>query len=306
MLSEKTSVLIISYNRPHDVLELLQSLSTQADLSLLEETLILNNASTESYEAVEVFISQHPELKVRYEHSKENLGVSRGRNKLMQEAKGTHLLVLDDDIVFDSPTDFANIASTPLDVYYQENNTAVITFRVLYHANRQPQITAFPHKQYEAKKDEQRFLTYYFTGCCHLLRKSALGKTGLYPTDFFYGMEEYDLSYRLIQHGYTLAYDNRITVLHKESPLGRQPNYKKLASQWVNKSKVAWRYLPVRYFVSTAAMWSLQYLKKAITHPGEFFSAWWRIVKIPFTEKRSKLNKTALQYLKRVNARLGY
>lgn len=306
MLPEKTSVLIISYNRPQDLLELLQSLSTQADLSLLEETLVLNNASTESYEAVEVFISQHPELKVRYVYSSENLGVSRGRNKLMQEAKGAYLLVLDDDIVFDNTTDFANIASTPLEVYYQENNTAVITFRVLYYETRQPQITAFPHKQYEAKKDEQRFLTYYFTGCCHLLRKSSLEKTGLYPTDFFYGMEEYDLSYRLIQHGYTLAYDNRVTVLHKESPLGRQPNYKKLASQWVNKSKVTWRYLPVYYFVSTAMMWSMQYLKKSLLHPGEFFRAWWRIVKVPFTEKKSRLSKNGMLYLRHVKARLWY
>lgn len=306
MMPGKTSLLIISYNRPHDLLELLESLSAQTDLSLLEETLVLNNASTESYASVEAFILHHPEIKVRYEYSKENLGVSRGRNKLMQEAKGRYLLVLDDDIVFDNPSGFAAIASTPGEDYYQEQNTAVITFRVLYHANRQPQVTAFPHKQYETRKNEARFLTYYFTGCCHLLSRPALDKTGVYPTDFFYGMEEYDLSYRLIQHGYSLAYDNRVTVLHKESPLGRQPGYEKLASQWVNKTKVAWRYLPAVYYFSTAFMWSLQYLKKAGSHPGTFFSSWWRILKIPFTEKRSLVDKKGMQYLREVQARLWY
>lgn len=305
-MKESISILIISYNRPQDLLELLGSLAAQSDLSQLEETLILNNASTESYASVEAFISAHPELKCRYILSTENLGVSRGRNKLMSEARGSHLLVLDDDIVFNSNNEFTKMAAVLDDDYYQQNSTSIITFRVLFHANGEPQVTAFPHKQYEQKKDEARFLTYYFTGCCHLLKKESLEKTGLYPVDFFYGMEEYDLSYRMIREGYTLAYDNSATVLHKESPLGRQPGYKKLASQWLNKSKVAWRYLPVAYFFSTSFLWSLQYLKNAYSHPGTFFSTWWKISKIPFTEKRKPVHQSGMDYLRSVNARLSY
>jgi GT2 family glycosyltransferase len=301
-----TSILIISYNRPNDLLELLQSLARQEDLSALEETLVLNNASTESYVAIQAFASAHPELKLRYISSTENLGVSRGRNRLMQEARGEYLLVLDDDIVFEATNSFAYMAHALDDEYYQSQRTAILTFRVLYFENRQPQVTAFPHKQFEKLKDEPRFLTYYFTGCCHLIRKSALAETGLYPTDFFYGMEEYDLSYRMIAKGYSLAYDAGATVLHKESPLGRQPNHQKLASQWVNKSKVAWRYLPARYFFSTAIAWSLQYLRQAFTRPADFLKGLGRIVQIPFKEKRQKLNTASLRYLRQVQARLWY
>jgi GT2 family glycosyltransferase len=232
--------------------------------------------------------------------------VSRGRNRLMQEARGEYLLVLDDDIVFEATNSFAYMAHALDDEYYQSQRTAILTFRVLYFENRQPQVTAFPHKQFEKLKDEPRFLTYYFTGCCHLIRKSALAETGLYPTDFFYGMEEYDLSYRMIAKGYSLAYDAGATVLHKESPLGRQPNHKKLASQWVNKSKVAWRYLPARYFFSTAIAWSLQYLRQAFTRPADFLKGLGRIVQIPFKEKRQKVNTASLRYLRQVQARLWY
>lgn len=301
-----TSILIISYNRPNDLLELLQSLARQQDLSALEETLVLNNASTESYVAIQAFASSHPELKLRYIPSTENLGVSRGRNRLMQEAKGEYLLVLDDDIVFEPGDSFAYMARALENEYYISQRTSILTFRVLYYDNRQPQITAFPHKRYEELKNKERFLTYYFTGCCHLIRRSALVETGHYPTDFFYGMEEYDLSYRMIAKGYSLAFDAGATVLHKESPLGRQPNHQKLASQWVNKSKVAWRYLPAMYFFSTAVAWGGQYLRKALTHPGIFVKSIGHILQIPFKEKRQKINAGGLQYLRQVQARLWY
>jgi hypothetical protein len=110
----------------------------------------------------------------------------------------------------------------------------------------------------------------------------------------------------MIAKGYSLAYDAGATVLHKESPLGRQPNHQKLASQWVNKSKVAWRYLPARYFFSTAIAWSLQYLRQAFTHPAGFLKGLGRIVQIPFKEKRQKVNTASLRYLRQVQARLWY
>ena len=105
------------------------------------------------------------------------------------------------------------------------------------------------------------FETYYYAGGAHAIRREALEKVGSYPTDFFYGMEEYDLSYRLLDAGYRIVYSDSIVMLHKESPLGRKPKSEKLREMWFNNAKVAWRYLPKKYFYSTACMWSLQYLK---------------------------------------------
>lgn len=138
------------------------------------------------------------------------------------------------------------------------------------------------------------------------MKRELIAKTGLYPTDFHYGMEEYELSYRALNAGYTLGYDNSVTVAHKESPLGRPPGYKKLQMQWINKSKVAWRYLPVKYFLTTALSWSFQYIRIAKGHWGTFFSSVWQILKIPFTEKRSVVSKSTLEYLRKVEARLKY
>lgn len=300
------SLLIITYNRPEDLLELLQSLRQQQDIHLLKEVLVLNNASTTSYATVEAFISQCPDIPFHYIASAENLGVSRGRNKLMQMAKGELLLVLDDDILFREPTDLLNMRTAWDKAFFRNAHTGALTFRVIYHETKQPQLTAFPHKKYDRYKDIPEFLTYYFTGCTHMLKRSLLEQTGYYPEDFFYGMEEYDLSYRMIANGHALGYDNSVTVEHKESPLGRQPHHQKLASQWVNKSKVAWRYLPRIYFFTTTIAWSFEYIKKIKGHPGTYFRALGKVLGIPFREKRKVKSGSIMPYLRKVHARLWY
>jgi GT2 family glycosyltransferase len=300
------SILIITYNRPDDLLDLLESIRIQKDCSCLEEVLILNNASTVSYAPVVEFIRQNPAIPVNYILSDENLGVSRGRNKLMDMATGDLLLVLDDDILFQDTGGLQKIAGVFDIPFFKEASTAAVTFRVLYYETKELQPTAFPHKQFEKYKNQLFFLTSYFTGCAHILRKKVLRETGLYPEDFFYGMEEYDLSYRIIKAGYSIGYDGHITFEHKESPKGRQPNHEKLASQWVNKSKVAWRYLPRVYYITTMLGWSLEYIRKAKGHWGVWFVSWGKVLRICFSEKRTPVGKKALDYLKKVKARLWY
>ncbi len=306
-MAKRISILIITYNRPADLLELLQNISEQKDFdAVIEEILLLNNASTDDYTPVTQFIKQHTELRIAYIDSPSNLGVARGRNRLLTHAKGDIILSLDDDMVFTQPDDLLRLSTLFEEPYFREAHTGVITFRVLYYDNRQVQITAFPHKKYDQYKDKPQFLTAYFAGGAHIMLREALNVTGLYPEDFHYGMEEYDLSYRLLNAGYTIGYDNKVTVLHKESPLGRQPSFKKLQMQWINKSKVAWRYLPFFYFATTALSWGIQYMKEAKGHWGAFFSAIGQILAIPFTEKTQRISGATLQYLKKVEARLKY
>ncbi len=304
MNQQTISISIISYNRPDDLLALLQSLSLQNGLdTCLFETLILNNASTVDYSTIEKYAFENPKLKINFINSQENLGVARGRNELMKVAKGDLLFEIDDDIVFvhpDSIIRLSNLFNKPL---FIEANTAMITTKVLYFDTKEVQMTAFPHKKPEKYLNRNQFLTSYFIGCSHILKRSILKETGLYPEDFHYGMEEYDLGYRILNAGYTIGYDNEVIVEHKESPFGRQANYKKLQMQWINKSKVAWRYLPFIYFLSTSLAWGVEYCRKAKGNWSAFFNSLISIAMIPFTEKRKVISKEALKFMKTVEAR---
>ncbi len=75
------SVIIITYNRPADLLELLTNLEVQQQRAeLLQEIIVVNNASTVSYEVVENYLAERPDFPVKLLNAPGNLGVAGGRN----------------------------------------------------------------------------------------------------------------------------------------------------------------------------------------------------------------------------------
>ena len=298
--------ILITYNRPDETLELLKNIAGLSEVGeLLEEIILVNNASTASYKEVEEYIAAHAGLPVQYHFSTENLGVARGRNLAIQKSKAPILIMLDDDAVLQNKDALINL----LKEYETVNTTspkAIVSFKVLYFDTLEMQVNAFPHKQFNRYKNKHFFETYYYAGGAHAIKREALEKVGSYPTDFFYGMEEYDLSYRLLNAGYSIVYSDSVVMLHKESPLGRKPKNEKLREMWVNKAKVAWRYLPKKYFYSTALMWAFQYLKITRFNISGFVEGWKEIFSISKKERRTPIDKETLAYLKKVKARLWY
>jgi GT2 family glycosyltransferase len=300
------SFIIITYNRPADMLELLKNIS-QLDKAgeLLQEVIIVNNASTTDYSQVKEYINSNPSVPFCYFDAPENLGVARGRNYALQKATGPILIMLDDDAVLQNKDCLVNLVKE-FEAPATQRPLAIVSFKVLYYDTLQMQVNALPHKRFSEYKDKPFFQTYYYAGGAHAIKREVIEKLGSYPNDFFYGMEEYDLSYRILDAGYSIVYSDKIVMLHKESPLGRKPKKEKLRMMWVNKSKVAYRYLPKRYFYSTSFMWSLQYLKITGFDIGGFFKGWREALRIPQTEKRSLISSATMNYLKKVKARLWY
>ncbi len=306
------SFMIITYNRPDDALDLAGNISRLDGLGeLVEEVIIVNNQSTVSYQPLEDFIAAHPAIPFRYVVAFENLGVSRGRNYAISLSRAPILFFLDDDALIRNNDALRYIVPIFGGTGASEADTVtrpvgIAAFKVYYASTLQLQENAFPHKRFAERKDWPHFDTAYFSGCAHAIRRTVLDEVGVYPETFFYGMEEYDLSYRVLDAGYSIRYDDRVSILHKESPAGRLMPRDKLRGMWVNKSKVAWKYLPLRYFFSTAFLWSLEYLKKSGWHPGGFLRGWGEVFRIPRTERRSPVGKACRAYLERVKARLSY
>lgn len=297
------AIIIITYNRPDDMLALAKNIvSLDHKEAFLEEVIIINNNSNKDYTPVKEFIENCTSVNFKYIESNENLGVSRGRNFAIQQAKAPLLLMLDDDCELAEK----NALLTIDHLFQLKPNTGLISIKVQYYQNGQMQVNAFPHKNFTKFKDKVSFETYYFAGGAHIVKKTVMDEVGLYPANFFYGMEEYDLSYKIINAGYTIEYNNGITMLHKESPEGRQPNKDKISGMWLNKSIVAYTYLPIGYYLSTAIMWSLFYLKKTNFDLLGFFKNWYAVFKIPSQNERKPISNNALQYLNKVEARLWY
>ncbi|HKC36828.1 MAG TPA: glycosyltransferase [Chitinophagaceae bacterium] len=305
------SFIIITYNRPGDALELLRNIAGLDDAeTLLQEIILVNNRSTASYTSVEEYIRSQPALPFKYIEAPDNLGVAKGRNFALRFATAPILILLDDDAVLQNKDALKQILlafeQQPAGREDLRRETAIISFKVLYYDNLEMQKNALPHKKYDKYKSLHTFYTYYYAGGAHAIKRAVLEQIGYYPADFFYGMEEYDLGYRLIDNDYSIQYNDRIVMLHKESPLGRKPTSEKLKMMWVNKSKVAWRHLPKVYFYSTALLWSFQYLRITGFNLTHYFRGWKAISAIPRTEERKKISKKSMAYLRKVEARLYY
>lgn len=304
---KQISIVIITYNRPEDVLLLLQNISEQNNAAhLLESVIIIDNDSGVSYDSVLAYIDKTPEIPFRYIRSEVNLGVAAGRNKAIMLAEAPIIVTIDDDAYFKFPNSLQQIVHLFASDYARNNKVGAFCFKVFYGSTGELQANAFPHKRFAQYKDKKQFLTYYFIGCGHAILKEVYDQTGLYPTDFFYGMEEYDLGYRILDAGYRIAYDDSVSIIHNESPTGRRPHAEKMQMLWVNKSKVAYRYLPFCYFVSTAIMWSLQFLKKTSGNSKLFLEGWKKIFRIPRTEKSRKIASSTLNYIREVHGRIWY
>lgn len=272
---------------------------------LLEEVIVVNNASTADYNALKEYITEHPEVPFRYLDAPENLGVARGRNFAIRQGHAPILIMLDDDAELRDPDSLYQL----MDAFKTANTdrpVAIVSFKVLYHSTGEMQQNAFPHKQFATYRDRSFLETSYYAGGAHAVTRSAIESVGLYPEDFFYGMEEYDLSYRLIEAGYAITYTDKVVMLHKESPLGRSPHRDKIRMMWVNKCTVAWRYLPLPYFISMAVMWSLEYLKQTGGDLSGWLNGWRAVATIPRKQQRTPIGASALAYLRRVRARLWY
>lgn len=301
------SFIVITYNRPNDMLELAKNIaSLNKAEELLQEVIIVNNASTEDYSLVEKYVSENKHIPFVYKNSIENLGVTKGRNSAIEFASGDYFIFLDDDAILQNDDALEKVIQSFNETNNSEREVAIVSFKVLYYNTLQLQVNALPHKKFEKYKNKNSFFTYYFAGGAHSIKASVLKEVGNLPEAFFYGMEEYDLSYRIIDQNFSIKYDSSIVMLHKESPLGRKPKWEKLKMMWVNKSIVAYTYLPRIYFYSTAFMWSFQFLKESNFNFYQFIKGWLAILKIPFITNRNLLSKKSLHYLDKVEARLWY
>jgi GT2 family glycosyltransferase len=212
------------------------------------------------------------------------------------------LVMLDDDAELENTN-----ALLAIEKVFNENPTiAIASFKVKYYSTMAMQVNAFPHKKFKEKQHLHHFETYYFAGGAHAIKKKAMEAVGGYPTDFFYGMEEYDLSYKLLDQGYKIIYTDQVVMLHKESPEGRSTRKEKTKMLWLNKTKVAWRYLPIFYFISTAVMWSIEYLRRTNFDWSGYFKGWAFIFQSIIKEDRKPLKKSTMEYLQKVEARLWY
>jgi GT2 family glycosyltransferase len=185
-----------------------------------------------------------------------NLGVTGGRNAGILAASGDILVFVDDDSLVEGEVGLYDRLAVRFD---EDPRLAAIAFRSWLREKDISDPTEFPHTDKTLSRDSE-FETFRFIGAGHALRKTALDETGLYPESFFYGMEEFELSFRLMKAGYRIVYDPSFTVTHMKTDNGRLVRKEVIERMYANKLFIAWRHLPLKEALLCAGAWAVKTL----------------------------------------------
>ncbi|MHC4622328.1 MAG: glycosyltransferase family 2 protein [Planctomycetota bacterium] len=237
------SFLIITHNRRDDLRRAVDAILEQNYRPI--EIIIVDNNSTDGTEhAVK---AGYNESFVKYVKLAENKGVAGARNVAIRKASGDIAITVDDDAVILGKDSIQKV----VDKFKSDEKIGALAFKIINYDSRQILPREFPHRDKTLDPDKE-FETTYFIGAGHAVRKQVYDRAGLYM-DSFYGMEELDLSYRILDAAYRIIYFPQVQVLHKRTGKGR------VANEWEhmiqNRIKMLYRNLPWRYAIVNAIFW---------------------------------------------------
>lgn len=226
------SVVVLTYNRRENLQELLDGLLALG--GSLREVIVVDNCSADG--TAEMVAAQYPGF--RCIRTSRNEGVS-ARNHGVAAATGDLVVTLDDDLLGLSPTHLAwltgQFADNPqlgaLNFHVVDFFTG-LTCNWVHHR---------PADQYQA-----RFLTYEITEGAVAVRRSAFLAIGGYCPEFFISHEGPDLAFRMMNAGFTVEYDGRVSLRHKHAQGSRDPwrfyYYDTRNHVWLAVRNMPWNY----------------------------------------------------------------
>jgi GT2 family glycosyltransferase len=244
----RISLIVVAFNRKDELVDCIAAAADQTRPP--DEIVVVDNGSTDGTHALFApgGVLDLPGL--RHVASAGNLGVAGGRNLGIRAATGDLLVFVDDDALLAPREALAAVERA----FEERGDVGVLAFKVVNHHTRTIRREEFPHAD-KGLDPTAEFETSYYVGAGHAIRASVFAACGLYPEDYFYGMEELDLSFRAIDRGFRIVYFPDAVVWHRKSPGGRVADGEKWVHCYRNRMAVAYKYLGRRHQAVAALVW---------------------------------------------------
>lgn len=222
-----------------------------------------------------------------------NKGVP-ARNDGAAAATGRYIVFVDDDAFLNPDGAF--------DVYqsaFERNpKVAIVTARHIDANSGETPRASFPHTDKTLPKDKP-FKTFRFQGNGFAMRRDAFAAIGPMSNEFFYGLEEIDYAFRVVDAGYEIWYEPGCWVVEHNDPGGRMAKRHVEEMRLTNKMIITYKYLPWMYVPFNMALFSAYVfcLNRGRINPIKSlwdFIAWAR----RHTDRRKPLGSAALSYIR--------
>lgn len=238
--SPRVSFIVVTYARAEWLLGALESIRRQTIDS--REIVVVVNGPDQRTE--EILRALGPEIRATIlDH---NCGVGGGRNAGITLAQGEILFFLDDDAELRD----LDTAVRLLTHFERDPELGVVGFLVINAAMGAIERRCLPFRNKRVPQGPTAAC--YFAGGACAIRRTVFDRVGLYDESLFYGGEELDLSYRLLEAGFRILFDPSVTVLHHAAGRGES-----LAPYFYarNRPWVALRHLPLLCCVTHIVGW---------------------------------------------------
>lgn len=246
-LALRVSFVLPTFNRRDVVLHSLEQICRCGMTPSEFEVLVIDNASTDG--TAEAVAGRFPSVRVLRQPG--NRGPC-AKNAALAVARGEYVIFLDDDS-FPAPGSVRRMIGH----FERDSGLGAAVFTITL-PNGSRECSAYPN---------------VCIGCGTGFRRQALRDVGGLPEDFFMAAEEYDLSLRLLDAGWSVELFDDLHVTHLKSSSSRFPaRIARLDAR--NNALLAMRYFPEQWRVSYALEWLDRY--RLLSIAGGFKSAFWR------------------------------
>jgi GT2 family glycosyltransferase len=204
----------------------------------------------------------------------ENVGVAAGRNAGVEACGGDVVLFLDDDGWYPDLRLAAHVAAR----FAADPALAVLSMQVV-DPDGGPGARWHVPRLRAGDPGRSSVVTTFLGGACAIRRSAFLAAGGL-PDLFFYGHEETDLAWRLIDRGYRLEYDAAARMCHHTLPNARHATFRRRDGR--NRVLLARRNLPWGFAAVYLADWTALTVVRERARPGRLrpwfagFAEGWR------------------------------
>lgn len=239
MTKKGLSIIIITFNRKHELLFTLDKLKKLKTKYNYEIIVIDQNSSdgTEEY-------FKNDRLDINYTKCEKNLGVAGGRNKGAQLAKYEYLIFIDDDAHF--------VDDNALDIIYdwmkKNEDTDIFAFQI---RDKISNLYNWPYPKTHLKKVNDKFFANKFIGCGHAIKKTFFELADGYSEDLFFWGEETELVLKSFSlNNRPVLYNGEIVITHRVTPIGRYKDGGRFFYQVRNRLYIIKNMYPVSFNLS--------------------------------------------------------
>ena len=189
-----------------------------------------------------------------------NLGIPGGRNAGASVATGEYILFLDDDAALANDDVLVN-AVKQMEV---NNKIAVLALQIF---DQDGKVNRRHHPRLLLRSETPGYVT-SFPGGASFIRKTAFIETGGFCHEYFYGLEETDLAWRLYNFGWRIKYCPDLKVYHPRTSPERHESF--FFNTARNRVWLSYRQLPAILAILYVSIWICISLTRNLFR----FSAW--------------------------------